>query len=246
MRSLVALFVLVLGSGCRAELPAAEATASGPATSPPSLPPESGPAAASSPSLLPGIAAVGSASASGAPALVPKLVYFPPGTLSDSRLEWYSKYLSAMEEGPLLDMTKPGEQSYRFLWLHSFFGRAAVRVVHRQEETELFAVRLNGVGNNPGGVAISQRFPLTKEDWSEIQRELVKAHYDTMAPFGTSMEELTGSDGVTWVMESVRDGKYRLVERWAPDYTGREPGFRLLCEKFIKLAGPAIVKRSRH
>jgi hypothetical protein len=48
-----------------------------------------------------------------------------------------------------------------------------------------------------------------------------------------------------WVMEGVRGGKYRMISRVSPDYTGNVPAFRVACEKFIELAGPEVAASRR-
>jgi hypothetical protein len=151
-----------------------------------------------------------------------------------------------MGEKPLLEITRPGEQSYRFLWLRTIGRPVVVRIMHSESGTELFVVRLSGHGGSatPGNVELSGQKTLTKKDWRSIQGLLTLAHYDTIQP--VLFEDMLGSDGSQWIMESVRDGKYRLVQRWTPRATGRDPGFRWLCEKFLALAGPGVVTGSMY
>jgi hypothetical protein len=170
--------------------------------------------------------------------------YFPAGSVSDHESVWFAKHLAIMGEKPLLESTGPGEQSYRFLWLRTVGRPVAVRIVHGEGGTELSVVRLSGHGGiaTPGKVELSRQKSLTAKEWGSVQGLLNLARYDTIKP--VLFEDMMGSDGARWVMESVRGGKYRMVQRWTPGATGRDPGFRWLCETFLTLAGPGVVTGS--
>ncbi len=166
--------------------------------------------------------------------------YFPAGTFPDRVQafvsEWYGKHLLTMQEAPLLAATKAGEESYRFLWLRTWGNPVSVHVVQGANGPQLTVVRLSGHGGyEPGQIDLYRQRSLEKNEWEGLQRSLANAHYDSM-----DREAEMGNDGAQWVIESVRDGKYRLVERWSPKAGGPHAAFRAACEKFLELAGPGV------
>ena len=169
--------------------------------------------------------------------------YFPPGTFPDSVQkfvsDWYCKHLVVMREPPLLVSTQTGEESYRFLWLRTWGNPIAVHVVHPTGAAgaELTVTRLSGHGGYaPGEINLYRRKTLTQSEWEDLQRALAHAHYDTMV-----RSDDMGMDGAQWVIENVRGGKYRLIERWSPKASGPHAAFRAACDQFLDLAGPGLV-----
>ena len=62
-------------------------------------------------------------------------------------------------------------------------------------------------------MTVDETLPTTRDQLDQFITLLEKGH------FWTTPAELpsTGMDGAEWVMEGVKDGKYRTVVRWCPD-----------------------------
>jgi len=55
--------------------------------------------------------------------------------------------------------------------------------------------------------------PATRDQLDRFFTPLEQAHFWTTPP---ELQQ-TGLDGAEWIMEGVKDGKYRAVVRWCPD-----------------------------
>jgi len=172
-----------------------------------------------------------------APVNVPT-AYFPPGTFHEGVDQfvsnWYGKHLGAMHEPSLWAAATRGETVWRFLLLRTWGKPIAVRVT---SDGHLFAVRLGGQGGyEPGTIEAHRERVLGKSDVARIESALAGMSFDT-----TATEAEMGNDGAQWVLERAQAGRYRLVERWSPDDTGKHPSFVAACNVFIDLAGRDLI-----
>jgi len=160
--------------------------------------------------------------------------YFPPGTfpaaVDQFTSDWYSKHLVVMNEPSLWASAVRGETVWRFVYLRTWGKPIAIRVT---SDGKLFATRLSGSGGyDPGKIDTHRERTLAKSDVARIETALTAASFDT-----TDTEGPLGQDGAQWVIERAHAGNYRLVERWSPDYTKKDPAFVAACDVFIDLAG---------
>jgi hypothetical protein len=168
-----------------------------------------------------------------APANVPT-AYFPPGTFPERVdkfvSDWYGKHLSAMHEPSLWASAVRGETVWRFVLLRTWGKPITVRVT---SDGHMFVTRLSGQGGyDPGSIEQRRERVLPKAEIGRIESALAAMSFDT-----TDTEAEMGNDGAQWVLERAQAGKYRLVERWSPDDTGKHPAFLAACNVFIDLAG---------
>lgn len=138
---------------------------------------------------------------------------FPSAALRENEL-WFGKYLHAAEEGSLCAAW--GEEAYRFTWLPTWGMPVVVRVERRGTEHRLTAKQLDGAGGyEPGELRVSRTRPLAPAEWLRIVRAvedtgLWSADTPEADPF------ISGLDGATWIVEGVREARYRGIERWSP------------------------------
>lgn len=137
--------------------------------------------------------------------------------LSDFDVKWYTSALQAMKEPSLLELSKTRAHAYRFLWLRSFHNPVAVRLNVDDDGTSLLTVKvINGRGGHPPGA-------LVKNDTKRLSKEYTEGFLDQVReldywslPTHESMDS-GGCDGAEWILEAVKDGRYKLVVRWSPE-----------------------------
>ena len=160
--------------------------------------------------------------------------FFPPATFPE-RIDgfvsdWYGKHLRAMHEPSLWASAVRNETVWRFLLLRTWGKPIAIRVTR---DGHLVATRLSGQGGyDPGTIDARREKTLASADVKRIESALAAASFDTTATEGDM-----GMDGAEWVIERAMGGAYRLVERWSPDVTHKDPAFVAACDVFIELAG---------
>jgi hypothetical protein len=136
--------------------------------------------------------------------------------LDDFAVGWYSKHLKAMGEPSLLELSKTPAHVYRFLWLRSFHNPVAVRLNVDRDGTSLLTVK---VTNGRGGYAPGE---LVKNESRRLSKEYTQGFLDDVRELGywslpTDDPENRGTDGAEWILEAVKDGRYKLVVRWSPE-----------------------------
>jgi hypothetical protein len=158
-----------------------------------------------------------------APAILAAQTYFPPGSLDDFHVQWYSKQLKALHEPSLWELSQkdPGAEVYRFLYLRTCNHPISVRLtVTKTGSGWLYAHMTSGTGGYaPGGI---RRVNHSWQTHSKTQSLL--ASFDTAGFWTLSTIETTtrvGLDGAQWVFEGVRNGQYHVVDRWSPEQGDR-------------------------
>lgn len=160
--------------------------------------------------------------------------YFVQGLFSENqrldqfRIDWYSKHLKAMDEPSLLSRVE-GE-SYRFLWLRSFHHPIVMRVRRSVGAApSLFVKQLSGAGGyDPGKLVINQTRSLTEAEWNEFISLLEKSCYWRMPV----TEERMLADGAQWILESVKDHRYYIIDRQSPE----SGNYREACLFLLKMS----------
>jgi hypothetical protein len=75
--------------------------------------------------------------------------------------------------------------------------------------------------------------------WRAIEDALALARFDEIDP-----RPVIGCDGALWIVEAVRRGSYRVVERWCPSIDSPDEASARACCLFLDLAGADIVTGS--
>jgi hypothetical protein len=162
--------------------------------------------------------------------------YFPAGAfsqgsdISNFTARWYAKHLRAMAEPSLLETSRDKKLvTYRFLWLRTFNHPISIRISIRPTGTaSLTTIVTSGKGGYEPGI-------ISKNEVTEISSRQLKQFYYRLDEAGFwSMKTLDetngGNDGAEWIFEGVRDGKYHVVSRWAPE----SGTYRKLCLDLVE------------
>lgn len=146
----------------------------------------------------------------------PSYNYFPSSAVDSFRAQWYGAFLSAFSEPSLWDRSKKSpDQSYRFTWLRTFHHPVVVRIEVRPDGIcELTAkVGLGSGGYDPGMLIRNETRPLTKEQSEWFLNQVLLKFWK--APKEGSAR--SGEDGAQWIIEGVKDGRYKIEDWWSPD-----------------------------
>jgi len=153
--------------------------------------------------------------------MVAQTPYFPPGSLSDIPRndeflsQWYSAQLKALDEPSLWALSKSQKgQSYRFLWLRTFHHPIAIRIdIKADGSAQLTTKMTSGAGGfKPGRLMKNITSGLTKEQTDRFLNKIKQHGFWELA----AHREPAGLDGAEWIIEGVKDGNYRIVNRWSP------------------------------
>lgn len=147
------------------------------------------------------------------------------------RNEWYRKHLKAMGEASLAKSIDDNGEVYRFLWLRSFHRPIMIRVERQGRAYGIYSRELNGAGGyEPGKVLRTDRREIFLEEWCELIRLVDEAKYWQMPRIDL---EDGGLDGAQWILESVKENRYHVVDRWSPE----DGDYRRVGVYLLKLAG---------
>ena len=168
--------------------------------------------------------------------------YFPPQTftsaVADFQIRWYSSDMYALGEKPLWPAPSGPETIYRLTYLPAFTGPTVVTLSVPPEGDGTIAIKTISVGRDATEVEESKVSP---------RDQLVRffALLDE-AEFWTAPTELPrcGEDGAEWILEGVKDGKYRVVVRWSPDIIQHSSEEKAFAEAGDLLFGIAGQKRN--
>lgn len=178
-----------------------------------------------------------------------KIDYFPPSTLEETpqssqfKEQWYSDQLRALKEPSLWELSKTQKtQIYRFLWLRSFHHPISVRLDIAENGAAVLTTKVtNGTGGyEPGDLVVNETHSLTKEQTASFLDQIKEAGFwglathentqEVVGPDGKTIVEV-GVDGAQWILEGVKDGKYKIADRWSPEKGPvRALGLRMLID----------------
>jgi hypothetical protein len=158
--------------------------------------------------------------------------WFPADALPDDAAESYSQFLRKMHEPSLSALAKddPGAVSYRLLWLRDHDRPIVIRFAARSGGTAWFYRRVtSGDGlTGPGG--------LRDTGMSFSFKGRTAGFLKTVEDNGFWQLEAPTADGTVcrshWVLEGVRQGQYKVVDRCSPDAS--DP-VRIIGERAMKL-----------
>jgi hypothetical protein len=172
--------------------------------------------------------------------------FFPPHTfnaksdLNSFIVDWYSKQLTALQEPSLWGIAKSSKQEiYRFLWLRTFHPPIVIRLNINNDRTGSLTIKAtNGAGGyEPGKLIKDESKSLSKAETQSFLSMVEKQKYWGL-PTKEEDPNMVGEDGAQWVLEGVRNGIYKIVDRWSPeDGPVRKLGFKMLFD-FAKIKLP--------
>jgi hypothetical protein len=150
--------------------------------------------------------------------------YFPVKMKREDRTEnkvdsfdnqWFSSMLFALHE-PVLDNYTGSKEIYRFTWLRTFDHPVTIRVEKQNGIAKMFVKESNGQsGYDPGRLIRDTSADISAEDW----QDLIELFQATGFWQLHTEEENMGKDGSEWLIEGVKDGRYRFIYRWSPEPT---------------------------
>lgn len=151
--------------------------------------------------------------------------YFPEGALdcdpkNDTfRTNWYTQQLKALEEPSLWALSRRSSHAtvYRFPWLRSFHHPVSVRLIIEHDLTGKLVTKITGGagGYEPGSLIRNESKPVGKQLTTHFLSQIVLNHYWELERYS----QPAGFDGAQWILESVNDGHYQIVDRWSPPET---------------------------
>ena len=149
-------------------------------------------------------------------ALRPRAEYFPAGVFQlgedsgESDADVYANNFHSMFEPSLLALarTDPDAAAYRFLAIPSFGYHSSIRVNRTADGATLRVVLLGEGQDSP---AAAWTVTLGPDQWHELERQIDRLDFwvrPARVPEGDSL------DGVSYLLEGVRGGRYHVV-RWS-------------------------------
>jgi hypothetical protein len=154
--------------------------------------------------------------------VVPAQQYFPAGALSSNnkmdriKAEWYSAELAALHEPSVWKSSseQPQAEAYRFLWLRSFNAPICIRLTIKEDGTGSLTTK---EGSVHGGTEFGK---LTRVETRTVSKEQMKVFLDRVRTvkfwnIRSPGNDFGGTDGSQWIIEGVRQGKYKLVDVWS-------------------------------
>ena len=144
---------------------------------------------------------------------------------------WYTRYLSEMNEPSLLTSHDDQNASYRFLWLRSFHPTVVVRLWSNGEKRMLSVKELKIEKKTQSKqLLVDQTRVLKDEEWAAIVRRVEESCFWAEP---SSTDDPVAMDGAWWVLESADKGYYHVAKRQSPD----SGSYRELCLYLLKLSG---------
>ncbi len=174
--------------------------------------------------------------------------YFPVSTnrnpvnaVSSFRSRWYGGHLSAMQEPSLLKATNHIDiAAYRFTYLPTWGRPLAVRTVISTNQLYVRKVMLTGSGGYaPGVIGLTQESVTT----NGLPRDVSDLIDKTIWNEEFQPTDDRGLDGSEWIIEGVRNGKYRVISLWCPGVYSTNAQHKVfidLCSKIIGLTGATL------
>jgi hypothetical protein len=151
--------------------------------------------------------------------------FFPEGVfdekkdVSESIADRYSGHLKALREVPLWNAAKQTKGTvYRFLWLHSFDHPVVVRLALNGDATGTLVVKVTsgGGGYKPGRLIENRTKKLSKQQTQWFLDRVEELKYWELPTREEQAANVVNLDGAHWIVEAIKDGEYKVVDRWPP------------------------------
>ena len=148
--------------------------------------------------------------------------FFPDGTFHDNpkfdadSSKWAAARLKILQEPSLFALSNDSKvQCYRLLLLPAFDKPTAVRLTIKSDDTGTLDVKImNKPGENePARLNESKTIQASRQQVADFLHLLDKANFWYLSV----RDGRYGCDGETIIIEGVKDGKYQVVKRWAPE-----------------------------
>jgi hypothetical protein len=144
--------------------------------------------------------------------------FFPPDALPEASAQRYSRFLQALHETSLFELASrdPSAEVYRLLWLRNDDRPASVRFVAKPSGTGWFYRRMTGGtgATGPKGLRTIGISWSWKSRTTSFQQTVAGTGFWSI-PTGDSNPQ--GICRSHWVLEGVRHGEYRIIDRCSPD-----------------------------
>lgn len=149
---------------------------------------------------------------------VDRTEYFPPGAFSS--ILWRDRadsvrlghLLSRLKEPPLSSPHRSG--TIRLLWLRSWDGPVVVRVEHDRECPKVLT-KVGTFEHDATKVRLKMR---DAEPLNRVQLQNVMKLVDKIPRNLGGSDKVEGFDGDRMVLEVFKNGEYRVIQRWSPEY----------------------------
>ena len=161
----------------------------------------------------------------------PPLIFNANPDLNSFVVDWYSKQLTALHEPSLWEISKSSKlEIYRFLWLRTFHAPIVIRLNINSDRTGALTVKATSGkgGYEPGELIKDESRSLSKAEAQSFLDMIEKQKYWSL-PTKEEDPNVVNLDGAQWVLEGVRNGTYKIVDRWSPEEGSiRKLGIRFL------------------
>jgi hypothetical protein len=170
-------------------------------------------------------------------------VYFPVGALPEPAANRYARFLTAMHEPSLYELSsqKPDGEAYRLLWLRSDQSPVSIRFLKKPGGTGWFYRRvIGGTGSTqPGGLRQNGMSWSWKSRTASFLRTIDDVRFWSLTTSGSDTLDFCRSH---WILEGVRQGQYRVIDRCSPSESDpiRIIGVRAMRLANLKIHGGRI------
>ena len=157
--------------------------------------------------------------------------------------EWFSLYLHMMQEPSLFEATNRTDLAiYRFTELPSWGRPLAVRAVVATNQVYVRTVILSGNGGYDPGIIGQIKETVSGNALPQAVSKLIDSTI-----WNNKFQPVShyGCDGTEWIVEGVKNGRYRVIVMWTPDAYSEDPQVKLfidLCKTLVRLSGETMEK----
>jgi len=153
-----------------------------------------------------------------------------PDNLYTPRQDWFAAYLEDMNE-PVLTPDGKGKDyfAFRMLYLPPEWvgGPIVVRFEKNGAKIIRRAVRIPNKREREQGINTSDKTDeMTNQDFMDLSEQINRCAFDKMP----ATDDVSGLDGSNLIVEQIKDGKYTLITRWAPEIRTQKRG---LCSAWL-------------
>lgn len=125
-------------------------------------------------------------------------------------LEWYSKYLAAMNEPVIFD--SESVRMFRFTWLRSFHKPVVIGLRNEKNKITLYWKICDGMGGyEPGFLILNQNKELSLNEWDDFSNKINAINFWNKS---SKVREIGGTDGAIWILEGKEPGRYQAIDSW--------------------------------
>ena len=178
--------------------------------------------------------------------------YFPAGKLEPTstvkdnyKTKRYAKFLSAMQEPSLWEMSKTTKNEiYRFLLLRFSDDPVCVRVeISESGDVAVYKKTTSGRGGaQPGDLKINETKNVSISDVQALLAQINNAKFWDLKIEEFSSYKLSVTDSSKWIFEGVKDGNYQLIEIATPQEGTADDVILSMGKSFLSTAGMEVEK----